>query len=424
MTRTVSVDLIKPSPYQPRKEFDIEDLKGSIKKNGILMALTVRKVEDYYELIDGERRWRTAKVLGMKTVPISVMDIPDNLARQLVWKLNVNRKDYTTREKAEFFKKMQNEGMSLRGIAREFEQDHHMIMAYINVFRLPDDYQAMVWDRIIPIRVIRELESLFSNASGERSPLTGQTMPALFEILDRAAREKHFSAEQIKEALKPHLVKLREEAVEKAKEAVEDIDPTAKKPETPDELEKAAKALKLEAKKKREAKLTPEEKAKREEERRQKQAERTRKSREKKKAEIEKIHEEEKAKAKLELMEDPDFIKSIQNTPETPFEKDYLPQEPPITLTPEEQEEFRQRRRDLVQTMKKLSNPKQAETFKNWLAHQQILTIAGSLKCPKCGKEHLFLKWDCCDINIKDAYKLLQKEMETKRIIKKKVERK
>jgi len=53
----IPVDQIKPSPYQPRLTFDLEDIKGSIMRDGILVALTVRKNDAYYELVDGERRW-------------------------------------------------------------------------------------------------------------------------------------------------------------------------------------------------------------------------------------------------------------------------------------------------------------------------------------------------------------------------------
>jgi len=402
----IKIEEIKPSPYQPRKEFDIEDLKGSIQTNGILMPLVVRRVENFYELIDGERRLRTAKVVGLKTVPVSVMDIPDNLARQLVWKLNVNRKDYTTEEKAYFFKKMQDEGMSLRGIATEFETNHHDVSAYINVFRLPDDYQKMVWDRIIPVGVIRELESIFA---GTYVPQNAQVYkpsdaPELFALLDKAAREKNFGFMQVRESLKPILAKLQQEAIEKAKEVVKDIKPTVNKPETPEELEKASRLLRKKAKDDREAKLTPEEKVKIYQEKKERHTEKERERRERKERELQ--------KAKLEGMKEvtKDTIKKnpmlIQEAIETIIEEQK--NEPTSTkMTQEELGKIEEYQKHLQEIEKGVDKNKVARN-KNWLAHGQIISMMESLKCPCCGKGIEELVWKCCDVSVKEAHKKLK----------------
>jgi len=254
----IPVDLIKPSPYQPRLTFDLEDIKGSIQRDGILVALTVRKKNGYYELIDGERRLRLAKELGYKTLPCDVIDINDDTARRMVWKVNTLRKDYEPKEKAIFFKTMQEKyGMSLAGIAREYDSDRHTVKAYLNVFKLPDEYQQMVWDRVIPIGVVKELEVLFN--SGRYLPLdrlTPEQAPEIFEILDRAVKEKYFGQKEVQEAIKPYLARFREERVKKAKEALAEVKPEVEVPETPEELEEAAKALREEAKRRK----TPEQK--------------------------------------------------------------------------------------------------------------------------------------------------------------------
>jgi len=241
----IPVDQIKPSPYQPRLTFDLEDIKGSIMRDGILVPLTVRKKDGYYELVDGERRWRVAKDLGYETVPCDVIDIDDDTARRMVWKVNTLRKDYEPKEKALFFKRMQEDyGMSLRGIAREYDQSPHTVKAYLNVFKLPVDYQQMVWDRVIPIGVILELEQLFNGVQY----CTPENNPEIFSILDRAAKVKGFGAMQAREALKPYLAKLREEEIKKAKEVLAKVKPKVEVPETPEELEEAAKALRERAK--------------------------------------------------------------------------------------------------------------------------------------------------------------------------------
>jgi len=199
----IPIDKIRPSPFQPRRNFNLEDIKGSIKRDGILMALIVREKEDYYELIDGERRLRAAKELGFKAVPCDVVEADDDAARRMVWKINTHRNDYTLKEKALFFRRMREEhGMSLRGIAKEYDQDHHTVKAYLNVLKLPDDYQQMVWDRVIPIGVIRELEPLFTR--GVYSPegeLLPEENPQIFEMLDKAAT-RVLGQREIREAVR------------------------------------------------------------------------------------------------------------------------------------------------------------------------------------------------------------------------------
>ena len=249
----VPIDQIRPSPYQPRLTFDLEDIKGSIMRDGILVPLTVRKKDGYYELIDGERRWRVAKGLGYKTVPCTVVEADDESADRMVWKVNTLRKEYEPNEKAHHYREHERKGMSLRGIAENHDTSPHVVRAYLNVFKLPTEYQQMVWGRVIPIRNIQATEKLFNGVTR----VTREKNPELFEILDRSAKEKHFGAEQIQEALKPYLAKFREEQIERAKEVLAEIEPEVGKPETPEELERTAEALRREA----ERRKTPEQKA-------------------------------------------------------------------------------------------------------------------------------------------------------------------
>ena len=77
---SLSIFDLSPNENQPRKHFDqelIQSLSESIKKYGILQPILVRKVEDSYEIIAGERRWRAAKSLGLRYVPVIVKEIGD-----------------------------------------------------------------------------------------------------------------------------------------------------------------------------------------------------------------------------------------------------------------------------------------------------------------------------------------------------------
>ena len=328
--RDIPVDIIRSSPYQPRLLFNLNDIKESIMRDGILVSPTVRKKDGFYELIDGERRWRIARELGHETITCNVIDVDDETARRMVWKVNTLRKDYEPKEKALFFKRMKEElWMSFQRIATEYDISPRDVKAYLNVFKLPEKYQQMVWDRDIPIRNIRELDQLF-NRIARAIP---EENPGIFELLDRSAMEKHFGAEQIREAIKPYLARLRKEQIQKAKEALTEFKPEIKTPETPEEFERAAMTLRREARRKREELLTLEEKARiqaeretrkhrMEEDRKRRmeaergriEAEATKRARELVEGERRRIEKEAMVKARQELVKDPEFLRRVAET--------------------------------------------------------------------------------------------------------------
>ena len=76
-SKVVSIDEIRPNPYQPRVEFDDEalmELSQSIRENGLIHPITVRKENDGYEIVAGERRYRAMKIAGMLDIPVIVID--------------------------------------------------------------------------------------------------------------------------------------------------------------------------------------------------------------------------------------------------------------------------------------------------------------------------------------------------------------
>ena len=82
----VDVDSIRPSPYQPRLIFDQEDLKQEIKKDGLLSDLVVRNRGEFYEIIDGERRWRALEATRKLNITtcLPTLKIDDNIERGLI----------------------------------------------------------------------------------------------------------------------------------------------------------------------------------------------------------------------------------------------------------------------------------------------------------------------------------------------------
>jgi len=91
---TVSADAIDPNPLQPRRVFEAErlaELAQSIRVNGIIQPLVVRKIGDRYQLVAGERRWRAAKLAGIDQVPVVLREIPDDRLLEITLIENIQR---------------------------------------------------------------------------------------------------------------------------------------------------------------------------------------------------------------------------------------------------------------------------------------------------------------------------------------------
>ncbi len=267
----VDTDLVKPSPYQPRLDFDVEDIRGSITRYGIRAPLTVRQRDNYYELIDGERRLRLAKELGYETVPIHVIDVDDEAARRLVWQMNILHKPYAPKETAFHLKKLQQDiGLGIRAIGRECGYSHTEVRAYLGIFQLPEKYQEYIWLRKIGVGDMIQLLPLLNG--------TGIRIPEVTNWLDQRLSGSLRSKEELGKAIRPTLKKLEEERVRKAQEAVGEIAPEITL-ETPEDYERAGKALKQKGERMRHEAMTPEELLEEEEEKQRKKRKKEEKKR-------------------------------------------------------------------------------------------------------------------------------------------------
>ena len=106
---TVPIDSIDPNPLQPRRVFQSErlsELAQSIRTNGIIQPLVVRRVGDRYQLVAGERRWRAAKLAQADQVPVVVRDIPDDRLLEITLIENIQREDLNPIETANAFARL------------------------------------------------------------------------------------------------------------------------------------------------------------------------------------------------------------------------------------------------------------------------------------------------------------------------------
>ncbi len=112
MIENVSVDQLSPGQYQPRKRFDeesLQELADSIIEQGLMQPVIVRKSDNNFEIIAGERRWRAAKLAKLDTIPVIVRDINDRTASIIALIENMQRVDLSSIEEAEGIKKMIDE---------------------------------------------------------------------------------------------------------------------------------------------------------------------------------------------------------------------------------------------------------------------------------------------------------------------------
>jgi ParB family transcriptional regulator, chromosome partitioning protein len=160
----IEVDRITPSPFQPRRAFDeakIEELASSIRNQGIIQPLVVRRKGDGYELIAGERRWRAAMKAGMSQVPVVVRDATDHEALQLALVENLQREDLNPIEEASGYRRLQQEFQwSQEEMAEKVGKSRPAIANSMRLLALPPEVQAEVSAGNLPAGQARALLGL------------------------------------------------------------------------------------------------------------------------------------------------------------------------------------------------------------------------------------------------------------------------
>lgn len=144
----IDIDLIDPNQAQPRSYFDenrLEELTQSIRANGIVQPLLVRKRGGRYQLVAGERRWRAAQRAGLQKVPAVIRDVPDDKVLELALIENIQRQELNAIEEANAYKKLiETLGLTQEMVAQRVGRDRSFITNYLRLLRLPEDVQQLV----------------------------------------------------------------------------------------------------------------------------------------------------------------------------------------------------------------------------------------------------------------------------------------
>jgi ParB family chromosome partitioning protein len=148
VVKQVSLNELRPNPYQPRKKFEdtsIKELSQSIKEYGVIQPLIVRQSIRGYEIVAGERRFRAAKEVGLETVPVVVRELTDDQMMEIALIENLQREDLNPIEIAQAFKKLMDHlSLTQEQLAEKVGKSRPHVTNFLRLLQLPNSIQEYV----------------------------------------------------------------------------------------------------------------------------------------------------------------------------------------------------------------------------------------------------------------------------------------
>lgn len=149
----VKITMVEPNRKQPRKNFDedaLQELSESIKQFGLLQPILVQDRKDHYEIIAGERRWRAAKLAGLKEIPVIIRDYTDQEIVEISLIENIQREDLNPIEEAQAYKRLLTEfNLKQDEVAERVSKSRAAVTNSIRLLKLSEEVQQMVIDDMI-----------------------------------------------------------------------------------------------------------------------------------------------------------------------------------------------------------------------------------------------------------------------------------
>ena len=149
----VKITMVEPNREQPRKNFDEDallELSESIKQFGLLQPILVQQRKDYYEIIAGERRWRAAKLAGLKEVPVIIKNLTEQEIVEISLIENIQREDLNPIEEAQAYKKLLTEfNLKQDEVAERVSKSRTAVTNSMRLLKLSDEVQQMVINDMI-----------------------------------------------------------------------------------------------------------------------------------------------------------------------------------------------------------------------------------------------------------------------------------
>jgi len=144
----IDLDLIEPNSEQPRTRFteiNLEELAQSIRANGVVQPIVVRRRGLKYQLVAGERRWRASQIAGLQKIPAMVKEVADEKLLELALIENIQRQELNAIEEAKAYKKLiETVGLTQEMLAERVGKNRTVITTFLRLLKLPDDVQKLV----------------------------------------------------------------------------------------------------------------------------------------------------------------------------------------------------------------------------------------------------------------------------------------
>ena len=213
----VAIDLIQPNKYQPRTIFSeekIEELARTIHTHGVIQPIVIRSIDDKYEIIAGERRYRAMKSLGWKEVPAIIRELDDKETASIALIENLQREELTPIEEAYAYEKLlELHSLTQEALAQRLGKGQSTVANKLRLLKLPDVIQRAIMDKVISERHARALIAVKDS----------ELQLAIFnEVTENQLNVKQLE-QRIKELLNPEAEKEPKEKRPKRKSVSRDV---------------------------------------------------------------------------------------------------------------------------------------------------------------------------------------------------------
>jgi len=192
----VDIDLVEPSPYQPRTRFReeaLDELARSIQSSGIIQPLVVRPIGNRFQLIAGERRWRAAQRAGLNKVSVIVRQVPDELALEMTLVENIQREDLNAMEAARAFERLMDEfQLTQEAVAERTGKDRATVANSIRLLKLEPTIQDWIEEGKLSAghgrALLAVLDSQLRMRYAQRAARGGLTVRQIERLASRRSR--------------------------------------------------------------------------------------------------------------------------------------------------------------------------------------------------------------------------------------------
>lgn len=203
----VKITMVEPNREQPRKTFDedaLNELAESIKQFGLLQPILVQDRKDYYEIIAGERRWRAAKIAGLKEVPVIIKNLTEQEILEISLIENIQRENLNPIEEALAYKKLLNEfHLKQEEVAERVSKSRTAVTNSMRLLKLAEEVQQMVVKEEITTghaRALLGIEDLEQQISTAKKivdeKLSVRDIEKLVKEMNKPAKEKKLQKER------------------------------------------------------------------------------------------------------------------------------------------------------------------------------------------------------------------------------------